>query len=103
MNRIIFGMALAATAFNLGAAQPAPPIPPNWEPILTRPGALAKGSGHVQGFCVTSNAIYATLHDGLYKFDWYGHLLMHVASSTRRCASRRTCRSAGASTCGTRT
>ena len=74
MNRIIFGMALAATAFNLGAAQPAPPIPPNWEPILTRPGALAKGSGHVQGFCVTSNAIYATLHDGLYKFDWYGHL-----------------------------
>ena len=78
MNRIIFGMALAATAFNLGAAQPAPPIPPNWEPIVTRPGALAKGSGHVQGFCVTSNAIYATLHDGLYKFDWYGHLLMHV-------------------------
>ena len=48
MNRIIFGMALAATAFNLGAAQPAPPIPPNWEPVLTRPGALAKGSGHVQ-------------------------------------------------------
>ena len=80
MNRIIFGMALAATAFNLGAAQPAPPIPPNWEPILTRPGALAKGSGHVQGFCVTSNAIYATLHDGLYKFDWYGHLLMHVSA-----------------------
>ena len=80
MNRIIFGMALAATAFNLGAAQPAPPIPPNWEPVLTRPGALAKGSGHVQGFCVTSNAIYATLHDGLYKFDWYGHLLMHVSA-----------------------
>ena len=47
MNRIIFGMALAATAFNLGAAQPATPIPPNWEPVLTRPGALAKGSGHV--------------------------------------------------------
>jgi hypothetical protein len=29
---------------------------------------------------VTSNAIYATLHDGLYKFDWYGHLLMHVSA-----------------------
>ena len=90
MKRIIFGMALAATAFSLGAApasadgsgaaRPALPIPPNWEPILTRPGALAKGSGHVQGFCVTSNAIYATLHDGLYKFDWYGHLLMHVSA-----------------------
>ena len=62
------------------APHPALPIPPNWEPILTRPGALAKGSGHVQGFCVTSNAIYATLHDGLYKFDWYGHLLMHVSA-----------------------
>ena len=67
MNRIIFGMALAAMVLNLdaapasadgsGAARPAPPIPPNWEPILTRPGALAKGSGHVQGFCVTSNAM----------------------------------------------
>ena len=57
---------------------PPPPVPPNWEPILTRPGVLPKGSGHVQGFCVTSNAIYATLHDGLYKFDWYGRLLLHV-------------------------
>ena len=56
------------------------PVPPNWEPILTRPGALAMRSGHVQGFCVTSNAIYATLHDGLYKFDWYGRLLMHVSA-----------------------
>ena len=62
--RIVF-VAIAALSLNLGTAQPAPPVPPNWEPILTRPGALAKGSGHVQGFCVTSNAIYATLHDGL--------------------------------------
>ena len=77
----IIGIAVAlATALGLEAAHPAPPVPPNWEPILTRPGALAKGSGHVQGFCVTSNAIYATLHDGLYKFDWYGHLLMHVTA-----------------------
>ena len=58
----------------------APPIPPNWEPILTRPGALAKGSGHLQGMCVTSNAIYGTLHDGIYKFDWYGRMLMHVSA-----------------------
>ena len=58
----------------------APPVPPNWEPILTRPGALAKGSGHLQGMCVTSNAIYGTLHDGLYKFDWYGRMLMHVSA-----------------------
>ena len=77
----IIGIAVAlAAALGLEAAHPAPPVPPNWEPILTRPGALAKGSGHVQGFCVTSNAIYATLHDGLYKFDWYGRLLMHVSA-----------------------
>jgi len=57
-----------------------PPVPPNWEPILTRPGALAKGSGHLQGMCVTSNAIYGTLHDGIYKFDWYGRMLMHVSA-----------------------
>ena len=28
--------------------------------------------------CVTSNAIYGTLHDGLYKFDWYGRMIMRV-------------------------
>ena len=61
-----------------GSSAPPPPVPPNWEPILTRPGVLPRGSGHVQGFCVTSNAIYATLHDGLYKFDWYGRLLKHA-------------------------
>jgi len=87
MIRHIVAVAFVVVAFGFGAA-PAfaagfgaeRPVPPNWEPILTRPGALAKGSGHVQGFCVTSNAIYATLHDGLYKFDWYGRLLMHVAA-----------------------
>ena len=87
MIRHIMAIAFFVAVFGLGAAPAlaggfgaARPVPPNWEPILTRPGALAKGSGHVQGFCVTSNAIYATLHDGLYKFDWYGRLLMHVSA-----------------------
>ena len=71
------GLLLAAAAAG-AASHPAPPIPPNWEPIVTRPGALAKGSGHLQGMCVTSNAIYGTLHDGVYKFDWYGRMIMHV-------------------------
>ena len=69
---------VCAFAMGILAAHPAPPIPPNWEPILTRPGALAKGSGHLQGMCVTSNAIYGTLHDGIYKFDWYGRMTLHV-------------------------
>ena len=78
MKKMMVIGGVCAFVMGVSAAHPAPPIPPNWEPILTRPGALAKGSGHVQGFCVTSNAIYATLHDGLYKFDWYGRMIMRV-------------------------
>ena len=75
----VWAVSLVAAAMAV-VAHPAPPIPPNWEPVVTRPGALAKGSGHLQGMCVTSNAIYGTLHDGLYKFDWYGRLVMHVSA-----------------------
>ena len=78
MKKMMVIGGVCAFVMGVSAAHPAPPIPPNWEPILTRPGALAKGSGHLQGMCVTSNAIYGTLHDGLYKFDWYGRMIMHV-------------------------
>lgn len=78
MKKMMVIGGVCAFAMGVSAAHPAPPIPPNWEPILTRPGALAKGSGHLQGMCVTSNAIYGTLHDGLYKFDWYGRMIMRV-------------------------
>ena len=78
MKKLMVIGGVCAFVMGVSAAHPAPPIPPNWEPILTRPGALAKGSGHLQGMCVTSNAIYGTLHDGLYKFDWYGRMIMRV-------------------------
>ena len=78
MKKMMVIGGVCAFVMGVSAAHPAPPIPPNWEPILTRPGALAKGSGHLQGMCVTSNAIYGTLHDGLYKFDWYGRMIMRV-------------------------
>ena len=78
MKKMLIIGGVCAFAMGVSAAHPAPPVPPNWEPILTRPGALAKGSGHLQGMCVTSNAIYGTLHDGLYKFDWYGRMIMRV-------------------------
>jgi len=78
MKKMMVIGGVCAFVMGVSAAHPAPPVPPNWEPILTRPGALAKGSGHLQGMCVTSNAIYGTLHDGLYKFDWYGRMIMHV-------------------------
>ena len=78
MKKMMVIGGVCAFVMGVSAAHPAPPVPPNWEPILTRPGALAKGSGHLQGMCVTSNAIYGTLHDGLYKFDWYGRMIMRV-------------------------
>ncbi|HOG93062.1 MAG TPA: hypothetical protein PLE80_05780 [Opitutaceae bacterium] len=54
------------------------PIPPNWKTFLTRENALPKSNGHVQGMCVTHDAMYMTLHTGVYKFDWKGHLLKTV-------------------------
>ena len=75
MHRICSAMFAAALALAFAhaarAANPAPPTPPSWGPILTRPGGLPLIKGHLQGFCVTSNAIYGTLQDGLYKYDWY--------------------------------
>lgn len=47
-------------------------------PILTRSGAFAQLDGHVQGMCVSSNAVFMTQQSGIYKFDWYGRLLAHV-------------------------
>ena len=85
MHRICSAMfaAALALAFALAAraANPAPPTPPSWGPILTRPGGLPLIKGHLQGFCVTSNAIYGTLQDGLYKYDWYGRLLKKAPAS----------------------
>jgi len=61
------GLALTASAFA--------PEPPNLMPWTTREGTLERMHGHVQGMCVSSNAVYMTLHNGLYKFDWRGNLL----------------------------
>ena len=55
---------------------------PNWTTIVTEPGAIQeqygktkKWCGHVQGMCVSSNAIYFSFHDQIVKTDWYGRLL----------------------------
>ena len=72
---------IAACALVSGVAfakMPAPPVPPNWDPFLTRSGALQFRHGHTQGMCVTSNSVYLTLHKGIYKFDWYGRLRARV-------------------------
>jgi hypothetical protein len=58
---------------------------PNWTTIVTEPGAIQeqygqtkKWCGHVQGACVSSNAIYFSFHDQIVKTDWYGRLLNRV-------------------------
>ena len=58
---------------------------PNWATIVTEPGAIQeqygqtkKWCGHVQGMCVSSNAIYFSFHDQIVKTDWYGRLLNRV-------------------------
>ena len=55
---------------------------PNWTTIVTEPGAIQEQygktknwCGHVQGMCVSSNAIYFSFHDQIVKTDWYGRLL----------------------------
>ena len=50
---------------------------PNWTTIVTEPGAVQKWigktwSGHCQGMCVSSNAIYFSYHNQIVKTDWYG-------------------------------
>ena len=52
---------------------------PNWNIIITEPGAVQKWigktwSGHCQGMCVSSNAIYFSFHDQIVKTDWQGRL-----------------------------
>ena len=58
---------------------------PNWTTIVTEPGAIQeqygstkKWCGHVQGMCVSSNAIYFSFHDQIVKTDWFGRLLNRV-------------------------
>ena len=75
---LLLGAAVASPV--LAGGRLAPPVPHSWEPFITRPGAMARCSGHMQGICVTSNAVYGTLIDGLYRFDWYGRMISHVGA-----------------------
>ena len=70
-------MGLMSILLSAGAAQQAP-VPPRWKPFLTREGALTQGDGHVQGMCVSSNAIYMAQQSCIFKFDWRGNLLSSV-------------------------
>ena len=46
--------------------------------LMTEPGALKAGMGHVQGIDATDEAIYLSHDRGLFKIDWTGKLLAEV-------------------------
>ena len=52
---------------------------PSWDARLTAPGLLNSHSFHVQGMCVSSNALYFALYDQLAKTDWMGRAVKSVA------------------------
>ena len=51
------------------------PEPPNLMPWATRERTLAPLRGHVQGMCVTADAVYMSLDNGIYMYDWRGNFL----------------------------
>ncbi len=48
--------------------------------IVTEPGALDEGLGHVQGICCDEDAIYAVFTNRIYKIDWQGNVLKSVSA-----------------------
>ena len=48
--------------------------------LMTEPGALKPGMGHVQGIDATDEAVYLSHDKGLFKIDWNGRLLASVAA-----------------------
>lgn len=60
------------------------PEPLDLEPWVTRSGTLQHNCGHVQGACVSKDAVYMTLHNGIYKYDWRGNLLKSVPAQVHQ-------------------
>ena len=56
---------------------------PHWETILTAPGALTDERGHIQGMCISSNALYFTMMGGFTKTDWRGRLVRKARQPVR--------------------
>ena len=76
--KIKTSMLTAFAVFAVGAWQV-----PSWDARLTEPGAVQgmmgeTWCGHVQGMCVSSNALYFAFHNQILKTDWYGRFLKRV-------------------------
>ena len=71
-------LAIAALSIAVFGGAGAAPVPPKWSAVLTRSGAIEARHGHIQGICATDDALYMTLVNGLYKFDWKGRLVKRI-------------------------
>ena len=79
---VIRGMCAAAALLAAGGAMADTGTwkVPNWTTVVTEKGAVQEWigktwCGHVQGMCVSSNAIFFSFHDQIVKTDWYGRFL----------------------------
>ena len=59
---------------------------PSWDARITEQGAVKERigktwCGHVQGMCVTSNAMYFSYHNQILKTDWYGRSLAYAVTT----------------------
>ena len=83
MNKMTIASMLGSAALAANAWTAPDWKVPNWTTIVTEPGAIQgwigkTWSGHCQGMCVSSNAIYFSFHDQIVKTDWYGLLIKRV-------------------------
>ena len=80
----LLGTMTACAAADFGAWQ----VPGDWEVRVTEQGAVREWTGktwcgHVQGMCVSSNALYFAFHNQIVKTDWYGRLLKRADNLVR--------------------
>ena len=73
---ILLSLGIAASATLLAADWKVP----NWSTIVTEMEATNQWDGkvwcgHIQGMCVSSNAIYLSYHNQIIKTDWFGRFL----------------------------
>ena len=80
MRKVV--LLLVAAAWGLAAVASADCVwkVPNWSTIVTEMEATNQWDGkvwcgHIQGMCVSSNAIYFSYHNQIIKTDWFGRFL----------------------------
>ena len=58
------------------------PMPPRFDAFVTKAGTLSARHSHIQGICVSADAVYVSQYKDLYKYDWNGNLLKHLPAKS---------------------